>query len=54
MKRIKFGKCPHYRKCKLYAKDNKICNEEGGFYGSKEAGCSRELTNEDLSSKLRK
>lgn len=40
-KRIDFGKCPKWKKCKLYTKGNKVCNHEGGFYGSREAGCYR-------------
>jgi len=43
LKRIKFGKCPYWKKCKLYRKGNKVCNEEGGFYGANYAGCVRRL-----------
>ena len=42
-KRIKLGKCHHWKKCPIYQKGNKVCNEEGGFYGSNEAGCSKKL-----------
>ena len=41
---MKPKKCPYWKKCKLYDKTNKICNEEEGFYGSKWAGCVRKLS----------
>jgi hypothetical protein len=43
MRRIKFGKCPHWKYCMLYDEGSKVCNEEGGFNGSRYAGCSRRL-----------
>jgi len=34
-------KCKYYKECKLYSKDSKTCNEDGGMYGNynKPAGC---------------
>ncbi len=33
-------KCKYYKKCKLYSKDSKTCNETGGiYYGDRFAGC---------------
>ena len=51
-KRIKFGKCPHWKYCKLYDKENKICNEGGGFYGSRYPRCYRRM--DDISNKIKR
>ena len=40
---MKPKKCPYWKKCPLYRKDNKICNEEEGFYGSTYPGCYRKM-----------
>ena len=40
-------KCPYWKKCKLYDKNNKICNEEEGFYGGTYPGCHKKMMEEE-------
>ena len=41
---MKPKKCPYWKKCKLYNKEHKPCNEDEGFYGSRYPGCYREMS----------
>ncbi len=44
---MKPKKCPYWKKCKLYNPDNKTCNEDEGFYGSRYPGCVRNIDSRD-------
>ncbi len=34
-------KCKYWKECNLYSIKSKVCNEQGGWYGNKYAGCYR-------------
>lgn len=34
-------KCKYWKECNLYSIKSKVCNEQGGWYGNKPAGCYR-------------
>ncbi len=34
-------KCKYWKECNLYSIHSKVCNEQGGWYGNKYAGCYR-------------
>ena len=40
--KMRFKKCKYWKECDLYSIHSKVCNEQGGFYGAKFAGCYRE------------
>jgi len=47
-------KCPFVDVCGLYSKDSKTCNEDGGMYGSKYAGCWKYCQRKNMEYEIKK
>jgi len=45
MIKIKENKCEFAEECPMYSKDNITCNKDGGYYGSRLAGCYITMSN---------
>ncbi len=46
--------CRFWQICKLYNKEHSPCNEDEGFYGSRFAGCYRNLSEIERNRKKKK